>query len=34
MLIDADRMRERNPRYKQLSHEDPQHAADRIVRMQ
>lgn len=29
VLIDADRMRERNPRYKQLSHEDPQHAADR-----
>lgn len=27
--IDADRMREENPRYKQLSREDPQHAADR-----
>ncbi|WP_338911996.1 zeta toxin family protein [Mycetohabitans rhizoxinica] len=29
VLIDADRMRERNPLYKQLSREDPQHAADR-----
>lgn len=29
VVIDADRMREENPRYKQLSREDPQHAADR-----
>jgi hypothetical protein len=29
VIIDADRMREENPRYKQLSREDPQHAADR-----
>jgi len=28
VVIDADRMREENPRYKQLSKEDPQHAAD------
>lgn len=29
VVIDADRMREENPRYKQLSRDDPQHAADR-----
>jgi predicted ABC-type ATPase len=29
VVIDADRMREENPRYKQLSKEDPQNAADR-----
>lgn len=29
VVIDADRMREENPRYKQLSREDPQNAADR-----
>ncbi|MCW5323656.1 toxin [Verminephrobacter aporrectodeae subsp. tuberculatae] len=29
VVIDADRMREENPRYKQLSREDPLHAADR-----
>lgn len=29
VVIDADRMREENPRYKQLSRQDPQHAADR-----
>jgi predicted ABC-type ATPase len=28
VVIDADRMREENPRYKQLSRENPQHAAD------
>ena len=27
VVIDADRMREENPRYKQLSRDDPQHAA-------
>lgn len=32
VVIDADRMREENPRYKQLSIEDPQHAADRTQR--
>jgi UDP-N-acetylglucosamine kinase len=30
VMIDADRMREENPRYQQLSKEDPQNAADRI----
>jgi hypothetical protein len=29
VTIDADRMREENPRYQQLSKEDPQNAADR-----
>lgn len=29
VVIDADRMREENPRYKALSKEDPQNAADR-----
>jgi predicted kinase len=29
VVIDADRLREENPRYKQLSREDPQNAADR-----
>jgi predicted ABC-type ATPase len=29
ILIDADRMREQNPEYKQLSRQDPQNAADR-----
>lgn len=29
VVVDADRMREEHPRYKQLSKEDPQHAADR-----
>lgn len=29
VVIDADRMREENPRYKQLSKDDPQNAADR-----
>jgi predicted ABC-type ATPase len=29
VVIDADRMREENPRYKQLSRVDPQNAADR-----
>ena len=29
IVIDADRMREENPHYKQISREDPQNAADR-----
>lgn len=29
VVIDADRMREENPRYKQLSKDDPENAADR-----
>ena len=32
VIIDADRMREENPRYKQLSRDDPQNAADRTHR--
>lgn len=32
VVIDSDRMREENPRFKQLSREDPQNAADRTQR--
>lgn len=32
VVIDADRMREENPRYKELSRTDPQNAADRTQR--